>query len=163
MKDAMSMTTIFQIVILFILLFTAIMALTINNSNAFGVKDEIVKIIEFKNGIDIDGDSLNDEVKEALTQANYRTTGKCSEDYVGFDRDGNRSKDDKASICIKKVDVTSEIEKFVKEELGDDMVTNNEFLDGVYYSVEVFYQLDIPVVKQVYNFSIKGETKVIYG
>ena len=44
MKESISMTAIFQIVILFILLFTAIMALTIHNSNAFGVKDEIVNI-----------------------------------------------------------------------------------------------------------------------
>ena len=42
MRESISITTIFQIVILFILLFTAIMALTINNSNAFGVKDQIV-------------------------------------------------------------------------------------------------------------------------
>ena len=46
MKESVSVTTIFQIVILFILLFTAIMCLTINNSNAFGVKDEIINIVK---------------------------------------------------------------------------------------------------------------------
>ena len=45
MRESISITTIFQIFILFVLLFTAIMALTINNSNAFGVKDSIVNAI----------------------------------------------------------------------------------------------------------------------
>ena len=44
MRETMSITAIFQIFILFILLFTAIMCLTINNSNAFGVKDSIINV-----------------------------------------------------------------------------------------------------------------------
>ena len=59
MKESISMTAIFQIVILFILLFTAIMALTINNSNAFGVKDEIVNILELNGGKYLDDSNEN--------------------------------------------------------------------------------------------------------
>ena len=58
MKEAVSATTIFQIVILFILLFTAIMCLTINNSNAFGIKDEIINIIEMNNGNYLSNDNI---------------------------------------------------------------------------------------------------------
>ena len=46
MREAIGGISIFQIVILFILLFTGVMCLTINHSKAFGVKDEIITIIE---------------------------------------------------------------------------------------------------------------------
>ena len=46
MKEAMGGISIFQIVIVFLLLFTGVMCMTINHSKAFGVKDEIINIIE---------------------------------------------------------------------------------------------------------------------
>ena len=46
MKEAIGGVSLFQIVILFLLLFTGVMCLTINHSKAFGVKDEIINIIE---------------------------------------------------------------------------------------------------------------------
>ena len=105
MKESISMTTIFQIVILFILLFTAIMCLTINNSNAFGVKDEIINIIEYSDGNFLEsGDNgyrLNDSIVEAIAQAQYRTTGHCEDDYTGYRKDGEPvSPGEKASVCI---------------------------------------------------------------
>lgn len=84
MKESMSVTTIFQIVILFILLFTAIMALTINNSNAFGIKDQIVNILESNGGNYLDGGSLNQEIVDLIAGTSYRTTGKCDEDLLGL-------------------------------------------------------------------------------
>lgn len=167
MKESLSMTAIFQIVVLFILLFTAIMALTINNSNAFGVKDEIVTSIETSNGNFLVNGNLNEEIKGKLTEASYRTTGTCNkngdEDYQAYDRSGDATEDDgDASICIKEVRVTEGIEKTLKDVFGENKVATNEFLDGVYYQIKVFYQLDIPIVKQVYQFESKGETKIIY-
>ena len=46
MKEAIGGVSLFQIVILFLLLFTGVMCLTINHSKAFGVKDEIINILE---------------------------------------------------------------------------------------------------------------------
>ena len=46
MKEAIGGVSLFQIVVVFILIFTGIMCLTINHSKAFGVKDEIVTILE---------------------------------------------------------------------------------------------------------------------
>ena len=66
MKESMSITAIFQIVIVFILLFTAIMALTINNSNAFGIKDEVINILENNGGNYKNGDTLDDEILDLI-------------------------------------------------------------------------------------------------
>ncbi len=166
MKEALSVTTIFQIVILFILLFTAIMALTINNSNAFGMKDEIISYIEANNGnyLNEDKSGLNEELVEKLANASYRTTGKCEddEDTKGYSRTGEElTSNENASICIKKIKATDEVDNFLSEEL-DHMVATDDFVKGTYYQITVFFQLDLPVVKQIYNFQSKGETKIIY-
>lgn len=164
MKESVSVTTIFQIVILFILLFTAIMCLTINNSNAFGVKDEIINIIEMNNGnyLSDDNRSLSDEIVDAISSAAYRTTGVCDEGYDGYERNGQPvSSGDRASVCIRRVDVTGGIDNYLSNLLGDT-VAQGEFMEGSYYQVVLFYQLDLPVIRQVYNFQTRGETKIIY-
>ncbi|MDE6284891.1 MAG: hypothetical protein K2M17_04025 [Bacilli bacterium] len=171
MKESISMTTLFQIVILFIFLFTAIMCLTINNANAFGVKDEIVNIIELADGKVFDPDDnsrLNDEIVQAISDATYRTTGKCNangdEDvgYIGYDKLGNPVGDnEKASICIKEVKVTDGINDYLRQFLGDNF-GDKDFRPGSYFRVKVFFQMDLPVVNQVYSMAIKGETRIIY-
>lgn len=166
MKEAVSVTTIFQIVILFILLFTAIMCLTINNSNAFGVKDEIINIIEMNEGnyLNSDGNGLSQEIIDAISDAAYRTTGVCEEGYDGYARNGQYvTNGERASVCIREVNVTEGINKYLSNELGESMFADDDFLDGSYYQIVLFFQLDLPIVSQVYNFQTKGETKIIYS
>ena len=161
MKESVSVTTIFQIVILFILLFTAIMCLTINNSNAFGVKDEIINIIEMNNGNYLDGDNLSTDIVDAISQEAYRTTGICEDGYTGYERNGAPvNTGDRASVCIKVVNVTSGIESYLDSIL--DGVVATDFVEGKYYQIVLFYQLDLPVLRQAYNFQTKGETRIIY-
>ena len=45
MKEAIGGVSIFQLAVIFLLIFTAIMCLTINHSKAFGVKDEVINLI----------------------------------------------------------------------------------------------------------------------
>ncbi len=162
MKESMSVTTIFQIVILFILLFTAIMALTINNSNAFGIKDQIVSILEANGGNYIAAGVLNPEIVDLIGSTSYRTTGKCGEDFIGFDRTGAQvSENQEASVCIKEIDATSGLDNYLEEILGDT-VAKEDSITGKYYQIVVFFQLDLPIVKQVYNFESKAETKIMY-
>lgn len=126
MKESMSVTTIFQIVILFILLFTAIMALTINNSNAFGIKDQIVNILESNGGNYLDGGLLNQEIVDLIAGTSYRTTGKCDEDFTGFDRTGAQvSENQEASVCIKEIDATSGLDNYLVEVLGNTVATED--------------------------------------
>ncbi|MBE6140665.1 MAG: hypothetical protein E7172_03925 [Firmicutes bacterium] len=164
MKESISMTGIFQIVILFILLFTAIMALTINNSNAFGVKDEIVNVIEINNGNFLNRNgNLSDEIVQIIEETSYRTVGNCDEGYQGYQRNGAPNDGNRAAVCLKCVPVTSGIDDYYVELLGNNVVGTNDFPNGYYIQVVVFYQLDIPVVNQVYDFKTKGETRILFG
>lgn len=162
MRESISITTIFQIVILFILLFTAIMALTINNSNAFGIKDQVVNILETNQGRYKEGESLDEEIVDLLASTSYRNTGKCSDGFTGFDRNGAMvNSDQQAAICIREVNATEGVDNYLNRVLQGNVATG-EFMPGKYYQIEVFFQLDLPVVKQIYNFKSKAETKVIY-
>lgn len=172
MKESISLTTIFQIVILFILLFAGIMALTINNSNAFGVKDEIANIIQYNEGNIIENNSgnyvLSEDVVDTIAQTSYRTTGKCETDsgYIGFDLDGKQSKSDRSIICVKCVNVSEEFDDYFSKELGVSAgqgYLKGETLPSYYYEVVVFYQLDLPVIKSAFNVKTKAETKLMYS
>ena len=164
MKETISITTIFQIVILFVLLFTAIMALTINNSNAFGVKDQLVNYIEVNNGdIFDDNGNLKEDIVNIINETSYRTTGKCDEDYEGYSRTGELlGTDQKASVCIRVVEATKGVDRYLNE-IFESKVAQEDFMEGKYYQIAVFFQLDLPVVKQVYDFKSKAETKMIYN
>ena len=42
-------------------------------------------------------------------------------------------------------------------------ISHDDFIDGSYYQIVVFYQLDVPIINEVYRMQTKGETKIIYN
>lgn len=148
MREAIGGTWIFQIVVFFVLLFTGFMCLSINHSKAFNVKNSIVKTIEREEGIDLNNpeeDPAIEKIVEYLKQTSYRTTGKCpSDEYMGYDRNGKIDSNHPA-FCIAKKDTRT----------GGDMP------DMSYYQIVVFYQLDLPIFRSVFNFRVTGDTKII--
>lgn len=164
MREGISVTAIFQIVIIFILLFTAIMAMTINNSSAFGVKDKVINAIEETDG-NFDFESgLDGRIVDIMRDASYRIMGRCpeGEGYVGYDRDGHIVfGGDRASICIRRVTVTDAIDALHVSKHGENTLVGNLY-DGYYYQVILYYQLELPIINGVYNLQTKGDTKIFY-
>lgn len=139
------------------------MCLTINNANAFSIKDKITNIIENSDGNFLNGENLNSEIVSAIENSAYRTTRSCEAGYTGFQRDGSRvSGDGPAAVCIKCVHVSSEVDNHLKSLLGGNFKPQGSF-HTFYYQVVVFYQLDLPIVKQVFNLKTKGETRLLYN
>ncbi len=164
MKESIGGTQLFIVVIALILIFTAIMAFTINHSNAFAVKDQVVSIIEEAGGFDmtaeiVEGSGLREDetlrkIVDSLTEHSYRQVGKCPEfdsshiEVVGYQRNGSKVyRDDKASFCIVKIPNASD----------------NGAVTKYYYQIVVFYSLDIPIVNELFNFKAVGETKPLYS
>lgn len=163
MKESIGGTQIFIVVIALVLIFTAIMAFTINHSNAFAVKDQIVTIIESAGGFDMTAENLegsgldNNEVisqiVDALQANSYRQVGKCPDEegeieVEGYQRNGAKvTGNEKAAFCIVKI-----------PSAGDDGAVTK-----YYYQVVVFYSLDIPIVNELFNFKAVGETKPLYS
>lgn len=168
MKESIGGISIFQIVIVFILLFAAIMSLTINHSKAFAVKDEIINILERESAASINNKKLSDstikEVVEALEKGGYRNVGSCPSDYIGYDRKGAEVTRN-ASFCVRPVLVSEEYEYTVKEVCKNNkcVISKGGFPTMVYYDIKLFYQLDIPIIRNILNFTVNGSTKVMFG
>ena len=165
MREAIGGTWLFQIVIFFVLLFAGFMCLTINQSKAFNVKDRIIQTIQSYNGIDLESECQDDgkgplcEIKSYLIDSAYRTTGDCNSisendgySYVGFSKEGTKAQKN-AAFCVAKID-SGGIGAY------DDFAS--ELPSVAYYRVVVFYQLDLPIFHDLFNFKIRGDTKTIY-
>lgn len=148
MREAIGGTWLFQIVIVFVLLFTGFMCLSINHSKAFNVKDNIIKSIEREKGVNLsspESDKAIQSIVKYLQEASYRTTGKCPEGYSGYNRDGKLDSRHSA-FCIAEVTTAKDATLPPKN----------------YYRVVVFYQLDLPIFNEAFNFSVSGDTKIMY-
>jgi len=167
MREAIGGTWLFQIVIVFLLLFTGFMCLSINRSKAFSVKDKIIQSIQSHNGINIskgyvDGneDAFSDIVTYLKENA-YRTTGKEPDDglyYQCYDREGqNKGESSKNKVfCIAEINAA-------KDAVAEGDSGFDELPEMKYYRVVVFYQLDLPVFHDLFNFRVVGDTKILYG
>lgn len=172
MKEAIGGVSLFQIVILFLLLFTGVMCLTINHSKAFGVKDEIINILETDTLASYGtvstyevSTSTMQQIIDHLNEVGYRITGDCpSGDWVGYDRNGSKVSKN-ASFCIRSVNVSNAYRNDLLEKCKNNKcdITYDDFPSMVYYDVILFYQLDIPIISKVFNLKLYGSTKTLLG
>lgn len=173
MREAIGGTALFQIVIFFIMLFTGFMCLSINQSKAFNVKDQIIQTIQSYNGLDLTKqyepgqEGAMADIVSYLSDNAYRITGKCPDpieigsqrfEYQGYTKDGQITFD-KAAFCIAKVESGNAI---MSQSCSGDGCITNELPDISYYRIVVFYQLDLPIFHDLFNFSIYGDTKSLY-
>ena len=147
MREAIGGTWIFSIVIVFIVLFTSFLAISVNYSKAFKVKNGIVNIIEKREGI---SDATVDEISDYLNSVGYLVYSSCP-DYVasqsnesahGFEASNTNSR--KFKYCIAKTEDT------------------NGNIKKTYYNVTVFFRVDLPIMGEIFTFPVTGETKPIY-
>ena len=154
MKEAIGGFSLFNIVIVFVLLFTGYVSISINYSKAYNIKNEIISIIKNQNGICTSNDPTSDcynfyiQIQDYFKEVNYQNSGKCESGWIGFGRDGLRIDDPNKNVafCVKSVSAG-----------------NSEFNNVVYYKIEVFYRFDLPIIGQLFRFSVKGETPKIYS
>ncbi len=142
MREAIGGTWLFNIVVLFVMLFTGYLCLAINYSRAYNVKNEIVDIIERENGYN---DKAVKDIASYLTEIGYRTTGKCEEDMIGNNSDKDFGVGENI-YCYKAIKVGGE----------------EDYAESVYYQVEVFFQIDLPIFRDWFTFSIKGDSNQLF-
>ncbi len=183
MKEGIGGIQIFIIVIICILIFAFIMSYTLNQSNAFAIKDQLVSIIENAGGFKLDAECDNNgcntsdldeetlqKIIDALDSNSYRQTGSCDDvaenlnekvsdkaEVAGYTRVGTKTlSGNKDSFCIAKI--PSQNQKKCDPYTSEGCNT----LKGYYYQIFVFYQLDIPIISSTFNLRAIGETKLLY-
>ena len=140
MREAIGASWIMIIVMTFIALFSGYLALSINYSKAFRVKDGIVDRIEKHSGLN--ADALSD-ITDLINEIGYNAKGKCDmletgyfADYVGINRTQvvPRPSTGTYNYCVSKVKAYNPAGQ----------------LTAAYYQVVVFFSLSLPLMD---NFS----------
>ena len=147
MREAIGGTWIFGLVITFIVFFASFLAISVNYSKAFNVKNNIVDMIS-----KYEGNNCNARIKigNYLNDVGYLVSGDCGSidgvNYEPYDLKGNKlASGKKGYYCIAKTDTGS-----------------NTDISKSYYRVVVFFRVDLPVIGNLTTFRIKGETESIY-
>ena len=152
MRESIGALSIFSIVMTFIVLFTAYLAVSINYANAFRVKNNLISAIENNEGIN---GTNTDFLNQILADQNYDTFGECPTlDKLGGDwNNATRmligQNDRLARACIYRREAEQASENNVKCQIS-------------YYKVVVFFKMDLPVMGDLLTFPIKGDTRGVY-
>ncbi len=146
MREAIGGTWILQLVIVFMLLFVAFLALSLNYSKAFQIKNEMLTMIEKKEGVTSDTLTL---MNNYLKNSGYRVQKNCPMGSYGVS-DLNRNTISLATnggqyyYCITKVAAPSTLHR-----------------KKVYYKIENFFYFNLPIIGDIVKFTINGTTNDI--
>lgn len=149
MNKSISGLWLFSIVIVFMMVLIAYVAISINYSSAYKLKSTLVTKIEQYDGWN---NSSKNELDTILHSSGYRQTGYCKrpEDnskYIGV-LNGNVSINPttKQSYCVSR--------SMRAGQSGGE--------DKYYYELTIFLGFNLPVLGDIYTFRVSGETGAIY-
>lgn len=145
MREAIGGTWLTQLIIVFMLIFVAFLALSLNYTKAFKVKNELLSIIEKREGITSGDDGSIAIMNNYLASNNYSVTKSCDVGSYGV-TDLNRSTVElvtnngkKYYYCITKINSPS---------------SNNG--GKVYYKINTFFYFNLPILGDLFTFDING-------
>ena len=140
MKESIGTSYLFQIVVVFVLLFTGYLCLSINYARSYAVKNNIVNNIQRSKDFD---DNARAKIAKYLSNVGFKSTGRCPSDYGAYDVSGTYQGDGKTGVyCVKAIEVPEH----------DDITLRK------YYRTVVFYKLDLPIFGSVFSFKNYGDT-----
>ena len=141
MKESIGTSYLFQIVVVFVLLFTGYLCLSINYARSYAVKNNIVNNIQREKDFD---DNARAKISKYLDDVGFKSIGKCPNDYAAYDANGTYQGDGKKGVyCVQKVITTS---------------NPGDVPEKRYYRVVVFYKLDLPIFGSIFSFNNIGDT-----
>ena len=151
MRDAIGQVFVLQIILVFVLLINGYMAYSVNYTRAFRVKNQIVNIIEQYEG-------PTDEAMAKIGSYVDGMTYRVPQTLINNFRNRYASNSDDGEVSCQ--DGWCYIAHNVKTTGGDGE------LNGTYYSVITFVNIDIPVINNLIGLgdflSVSGETRTIY-
>ena len=145
MKEVSESTWSFQIIIFFILIFACFLILAISYNKAYIVKNRTLSIIEKYEGVTKTSAEI---INGFMNEKAYKTTGKCEANdnwYGAVDLEGT----------YELSDGTQDFYYCVKEQKSKN--------GKIYYSVQVFFKFNLPILGNIFNYKISGETKDFIG
>lgn len=144
MREVIGGTWLTQLVIVIMFVFVAFLALSMNYSKAFRVKNEVISFVEKNEGITKNSVEL---INNYLSYSGYGTTGYCEEGSYGVDSLSSKTiepaiKNKKYYYCLTKV--TSSAKNFKYR---------------AHYKVKLFFKFNLPVIGNIFTFDVAGQSK----
>jgi len=136
MREAIGGALLIKLVMFFIVIYVCFLAIAINYSITFRVKNQIINLIESYEGYDLAKVHIDDYLSNV---GYYRSVGKLTI--------GDGTCEDEYGYCHESISITNAA--------GDQI--------GTYYKVTTYVSFDFPIIGQISNFPVSGETRVIYG
>jgi len=133
MREAIGGTLLIQLVMFFIVIYVCFLAVAINYSITFRVKNQVINLIESYEGYDLAKPKIEEYIASVgyyrASDANFSHSSSCNggQYYNGY--------------CI--------------QQLASDR--------GTYYKVTTYVSFDFPIIGEIMNFPVSGETRVIYN
>lgn len=162
MKESIGGTWLIGIVALFIVLFSAFMAYSINYTKAFRAKNGIIDLIEqnegytFYNGSNIENRTQEDLMNDLSVQAKAYALVKS----MGYDYG---SKSENKVVCNNDGTISDATKMDAAYQPGGYCVYRFCNSDGTYrYKVVTYVMMKFPVINFGITVPIKGETKTLY-
>lgn len=157
MKEAIGGSWLFTLVITLLAFFTCFISISTNYTRTYNIKDKLVTIVTNKRGINKDAIK---QINEELRDIGYGGSGTCPQDsgcWFGFNKNNDNNISSYASevnYCIKRNVVVSQ---------RDDGTTSGAIGHPAqnYYSVAVFFDIDMPVIGEMFKLTVEGETSII--
>lgn len=146
MRQAIGGTWILQLVIIFMLIFVGFLALTINYTKAFKVKNELVTIIEKYEGVTSGDNGSVALINNYLRHNGYSIKGSCESGYYGVASLDSTSltpvsDNNKYYYCVRKVNTKS-----------------GTFHNRAGYEIVTFFKFNIPFLGDLFTFRVEGDT-----
>ncbi len=147
MREVIGGTWLTQLVIVIMFVFVAFLALSMNYSKAFRVKNEVISFVEKNEGITKNSVEL---INNYLSYSGYGTAGYCEKGSYGvaslsshtFEYVNSSSKNKKYYYCLTKV--TSPAKNFKYR---------------AHYKVKLFFRFNLPVIGNIFTFDVDGQSK----
>lgn len=145
MKNSIGGTWLLSIVLVFLAIFVAYICISINYSNAYRLKTQMVTVLEQYNGLN---EQALKEIQTLMQRGNYNVRSACPErtGLQAFGVNGSMPEINpigKFNYCVYREHV---------EQDG-----KNKY----YYTIQVFLKFELPVFGDLFDFKVTGETNAI--
>ena len=133
MRETVGSTFLFKLMIVFIFFFASFLAIAINYSQAFRIKNTVINRLEQLEGYN---EASEAEISQIITSNGYYRNVDCDSEETGV------APQNTTGVCI----------------MGLRTGTNDE---DVYYRVTTYISFNFPIIGNLFTFPVVGETKVI--
>lgn len=143
MKESIGSTWSLQIMILFLLIFSAFLIIVLNYSRAYIVKNDVVSIVEKYEGFSEESVEI---VNNYLISKGYKGSGRCPEGWRGVEN----LKDN----VVENANGGKEYNYCFVEERKDDRY---------YTRIKVFFKFNLPAIGDILTYGVNGKTNSYKG